>query len=154
MGIRAFDLRHYIIRPTLQHLQLWTKAAENLLLGTAAQESELGTYLHQLNGPALGIYQIEPATHDDIWQHYLDYRRPLAQRVLALGNAREEQLIANLNYATAIARLVYLRAPQALPAHNDLDGLAHYYKRYYNTPKGKATPQQFIENYQRWVTHE
>jgi hypothetical protein len=56
MGIRSYDLRQYVIRPTLQRLGLWSLAAENLLLGTAAQESKLGYYLHQLEGPALGLY--------------------------------------------------------------------------------------------------
>ena len=74
MAINTKHLRLYIIRPTLQKINLWSEAAENLLLGTAAQESLLGTYLKQNgNGPALGIYQMEPNTHKDIWIHYLNY---------------------------------------------------------------------------------
>jgi hypothetical protein len=40
--------------------------AIQLLMGTAAQESHLGTYLKQINGPALGVFQMEPNTEIDI----------------------------------------------------------------------------------------
>ena len=42
--------------------------------GTAAVESRMGTYLRQIGGPALGIWQVEPATHLDCWDNWLDYR--------------------------------------------------------------------------------
>ena len=154
MSIRTEDLRLYVIRPTLEHLQLSSQAAENLLLGTAAQESQMGYYLHQLNGPALGIYQIEPATHQDVWQNYIDYRAPLSKKLLALGAMRESSLVTNLSYATAIARIIYLRVNAPLPEADDIAGLAQYYKTHYNTVKGKATVEEFIANYQRYIEHE
>lgn len=68
MSINCEQLRLYVIRPTLEKIELWSEAAENLLLGTTAQESHMGTYIKQVGkGPALGIYQMEPATHKDIW---------------------------------------------------------------------------------------
>ncbi|KAF0118141.1 MAG: hypothetical protein FD149_866 [Rhodospirillaceae bacterium] len=76
------DSAHFVttvIRPTLLHLGLHSPAAEALLLGTAIQESRLGTYLRQTGGgPALGVYQMEPATHEDIWTNFLAYRPDLA----------------------------------------------------------------------------
>lgn len=42
MIFTADDLRHLVIRDTLNYLDDWSLAAENLLLGTAAQESGLG----------------------------------------------------------------------------------------------------------------
>ena len=73
------QLTDYIIKPTLLQIGLFNHTAVNLLLGTCAQESRMGTYVHQLgNGPALGIYQIEPATHNDIWANFLKYKPALA----------------------------------------------------------------------------
>lgn len=154
MGININDLRNYIVRPTLEHLNLWTQAAENLLLGTAAQESQMGHYLHQVKGLALGIYQIEPATHYDIWKNYLAYHSELAEAIYQLGSPKEEQLIFNLSYATAIARVFYLRVKEPLPDANDLKGLAAYYKRYYNTSRGKATTSDYVKSYKRFVINE
>ncbi len=148
------QFRVLVIRPTLKHLKMWTPAAENLLLGTAAHESRL-TYLKQHgSGPALGVYQIEPATHEDVWENYLKYKGDIAGRVRALAsqnwpgeNNMHRELITNLAYATAIARLVYYRRPEPMPAANDIDGLARYWKQHYNTPLGAGRPAEFVAHY-------
>lgn len=145
------QFRRYVIRPTLQHLKMWSPAAENLLLGTAAHESRL-RYLVQDGGPALGFYQIEPSTHRDIWQNYLVYKAELASTVRSLAgqrfpDERHTELITNLAYATAIARLVYYRQPDPLPAPDDVPALARYWKKIYNTPKGKGHVIDFIRHY-------
>ena len=82
MSINVKDLKFKIIIPTLQFIGLYSESAVNLLLGTAAQESHMGTYLTQIKGPALSIYQIEPKTHADIWKNYLSYRLDLKGKVL------------------------------------------------------------------------
>lgn len=151
MSIDAKQFKLYIIVPTLAKLGLYSDSAVNLLLGTCAQESQMGTYLKQINGPALGIYQEEPASHDDVWDNYLKYKPDLAGKVLAIDSRDTNNLIINLSYATAIARIQYLRAPCPFPAADDLVGLASYYKRYYNTEQGAATVDEFIDNYKRYV---
>lgn len=158
MSINKDQLRALIIRPTLQYLNLWSEAAENLLMGTAAQESQLGTYIHQLgNGPALGIYQMEPNTYDDIYINYLSFKYELGTKVgnllvgLPFHRNDSEEVVGNLYYATAMCRIHYLRIPHPLPDADDLPGLAAYYKKYYNTPLGAATEQQFIDNYKKYV---
>lgn len=151
MSIDAKQLKLYVIVPTLAKIGLYSDAAVNLLLGTCAQESQMGTYLKQINGPALGIYQCEPDTHDDIWDNYLKYKPELSAKVYSIDAREETHLITNLAYATAIARIHYLRAPDALPEANDIESMAHYYKNYYNTANGAATIEQFIVNYKRYV---
>ncbi|HQO65941.1 MAG TPA: two-component regulator propeller domain-containing protein, partial [Spirochaetales bacterium] len=76
-------LRDLIIRPTLVDMGHYSPEAEALLLGIAAQEARGGRYLAQLRGPARGIYQMEPATHDDLWRHFLPSRRPLKALLLS-----------------------------------------------------------------------
>lgn len=148
-------LRDLIIRPTLETLNLWSLAAEALVLGTAIQESRL-VYLRQVGGgPALGIYQIEPATHADLRRNYLDNRPALKNRVAAfLGPSPEpdQQLVTNLAYATAVCRLLYYRAPAPLPAADDVDGLAAYWKAHYNTPVGKGTAAEWATHYRECLS--
>jgi len=144
------DIRRYVIRPVLSHLSLYSEVAEELLVGTISQESRGGTYLHQINGVALGIYQIEPATHVDVFDNYLNYRPQLKERVLYFGDFSDASLLGNLHYATAIARIIYLRAPEPLPETPEPQLLAQYYKRYYNTSHGKATVEDFIKNYEEY----
>ena len=143
------DFRKYVIRPTLTHLELWSQAAEVLLLGTVLTESGLRYLKQKGNGPALGLYQIEPVTHEDIWRSYLDKRknRKLKANVTWLTSRAplEEQLINNLSYATAISRVIYWRKPEQLPEAYDLEGLAKYWKVHYNTYLGAGKEEHFVK---------
>lgn len=120
-------------------------------MGTIAQESAMGRYLVQLgSGPALGICQMEPATHNDIWSNFLKYRSHLVKYIEDISVDRTpEEMVWNLYYAVAMCRIHYLRVPERLP--NNLEGYAYYWKKYYNSHLGKGTEQEFIENYQRYV---
>lgn len=147
------QFRELVIRPVLQASGLWSPAAENLLLGTALVESGLSWLKQRNDGPALGVYQMEPPTHDDLWLNLLRYKRDLRQKAVlwaTSANPSPEEMIGNLNYATIIARLHYLRDPAPLPAADDVVGMARYYKRVWNTDLGKATPEQFVRN---WTKH-
>jgi hypothetical protein len=146
-------LVRYVIRPVLQDLELWSEAAEQLVLGTACVESECGHYLHQLAGPALGIYQMEPATHDDIWGNYLDFQPDISKKVekwiINIGDNLSDEMIGNLYYATAMCRIHYLRVPEEIP--EDLSAQAEYWLKYYNTELGKGTTYGYLNNWYRLV---
>lgn len=165
-GLSPRHLALFVIGPTLAMLAgpdapgIDNPAAVELLVGTAAQESNLRA-LDQITGrndrtlgPAYGLWQIEPATHDDIWANYLAHRPELKARVQALAAAspsRTMQLATNLAYAVAMARLVYYRSPAKLARPGDVAGHAAVWKRVYNTEHGKGEPQQFIDNWRRLV---
>lgn len=153
-------LRKFVIKPVLKAIGKYSTAAEELIMLTAAQESALGKYLHQLgSGPAKGIYQMEPFTHDDIWENFLQYNEDLGWSVNLWAipsnhfenndkdHPEAEQMIGNLYYATAMCRMHYLRVPDRLPEADDVEALAAYYKEFYNTIKGKATAEEAVENY-------
>jgi hypothetical protein len=148
------QLRYLVIEPTLAYLGLSDPAATNLLLGTAAQESGFRFLAQYPTGPARGIYQIEPATHHDLLDNFVKFHPDLAARLSELVFAacdRDQQLTVNLSYATAIARLLYLRAPGPMPKPTDIPGLAAYWKQHYNTPLGAGQPEEFVANFQRYI---
>lgn len=130
--------------------QLATKAAVQLLLGTAAQESNFGYYLEQVRGPARGIFQIEPATAQDLEQ-------TLPPDLSAwLRSYRDSKSIPwalkyELDYQIACCRLKYFQVPQPLPAAYDVAGMAAYWKQFYNTPFGRGTLAEFAANYNKFV---
>lgn len=148
------QFRRHVLQPTLRHLDLYSPAAEELLIGTAIQESGL-CHLHQWQGGAgRGIYQVAPATHDDLLFNYLAHENDLRTRIgrlVAPTPNRIEQLIINLAYATAIARVIYYRQPEPLPAADDVEGQAQYWKRHFNTEKGTGTASDFHINYMEHV---
>ena len=154
--IAVADLRKQIL-DVLTPLGLYSAGAEELLVATCAQESHMGTYRKQIGGPALGIFQMEPATFNDIQGNYLRYHHELAMRINTLGSngmlhdPSAWELVDNDPLAIAMARVQYLRAPGVLPDPLDLKGLWLYYKAHYNTPAGAATIEQFYRNYKTLV---
>lgn len=147
------DLRS-IIQSTLTPLAIYSAAAEELLMATCAQESHLGQYRRQINGPALGIFQMEPGDFDDIFANFLAFKPALRDEVMALSTVQPPQateLVNNDPFAIAMCRVHYMRAPRPLPAATDLEGLWMYYKVNYNSLQGAATQAQFYSNYHRLV---
>ncbi len=137
MGIDITQLKQLVVVPTLAALELTGAAAVNLVTGTALAESG-AEFLHQTDGTALGLWQVEEATEADCWANFIDGDPQLASRVRALipPGATWPNLIGNLQYGAAICRLVYRRSPLALPAAGDAAGMAAYWKRVYNTKLG------------------
>ena len=166
LAIDPRDFLECIIQPTLERLAeglprdkypapINTLAAEQILMGTAIRESKL-RYLRQIGGgPALGPYQMEPFTHDDHWRTYLIRYPELADKLSGMSTTwptRSDQLISNLTYATAMARIHYYRVPQPLPQAGDVEGFAHYWKDHFNSHMGHGTVPQFVLDYNEHVT--
>ena len=138
-----------LIKDTLVPMALYSPDVEELLMSTCAQESLLGTYRHQVNGPAIGIFQDEPGDFNDIWDNFLRNSK-LGDMIGALASTqppRPIELQNNDKFAIAICRAHYLRVKHPLPSASDLMGLWHYYKTYYNSVEGAATQEQFVQNY-------
>jgi hypothetical protein len=129
--------------------------AVELLMFTAAHESKLGTYLVQLNGgPAKGVFQFEPTTWNDIFTNYLDYRPALLDTVKSFGIPDmpiEMNVEGNLAMQIVMARVHYLRVPRPLPSKTNYRAMAEYYKKYWNTIKGKATVDAAIDSYIKYA---
>lgn len=149
------QFRSLIVEPVLSKLRVYSKNAEELLVFTCAAESLGGTLLQQIKGPALGIYQMEPNTYTDIWVNYIRARNQLATLMALHFGCNKipdiERMIYDLHYATAMARIHYLRMPGNLPDAKDVDGMWDYYKKYYNTEKGKAKKEDSIKKYQDFI---
>jgi hypothetical protein len=112
---------------------------------TAAVESRMGTYLTQVKGPARGVFQMEPATEKDLWDNYLKYKPHIVADIAKYNHAHPDQMRWNLAYAILMARIHYLRCPEPIPStHVEL---AAYWKKWYNTHKGKGTPEKALSAY-------
>jgi hypothetical protein len=155
MTINASDFRSYVIQPALAALAPAgipvTKTAGDLLMATAAMETDLGTWLTQVGGPALGVFQIEPESLDNL------VSRLSAKQVTALFSVMPaqptgaemsgwvaENIEGNLLLAAAICRLFYWQAPFAMPASSTVSRLWTVYKTWYNTAEGGATMADFV----------
>lgn len=156
----ATEYRDFVIRPVLQLMgaRFASEAAVQLLALTAAAESGFEFRRQRADyrdgewtyGPARGIYQMEPATFDDV-RRYLRERRGSDQwDAVQIFMPEPETVTADWlcfddALATAIARIRYWMDPEPLPAPDDFDGLWQTYKRVWNTPLGAATRAHVAE---------
>lgn len=147
------DQLRELITETLNEIGLLSNNAVNLLMGTAAQESHMGEYMRQINGPALGIMQMEPATFKDHVRWLSKREDDLIYKIMSSANIQKydaETLKWNLKLSIAMARVHYLRKPEPLPT--TVEAMAAYWKRYYNTNLGSGTIDEFINNYKKYVS--
>lgn len=158
------QLHDYIIKPTLKYMgkSYNTVEARFLLLCTAAIESDCGHFIKQVDGPALGIWQMEPETENDIHEHSdalqkIEFGRLVDNlNIKSFRNFDGDDLVNSPMYACAMARLKYSMTPEPLPeytgdANVDLRAFYDYYAKFYHgvDSEGKELGKS---NYTKWAT--
>lgn len=122
----------------------------DLLLATAITETQLRARFQDRGGDAIGLFQIEYGTYRDLWRraipkHYPKLYTAMRQR---FGDAKNgaimfEDLQKNDILSALFARVKYFESKEPIPSMSDIDAQAEYYKRIYNTAKGKANVERF-----------
>lgn len=138
--------------------KLGAQNAVELLMGTAAQETNLGYYLRQHPaGPGRGPYSIEQATHVDVVRYLqrpqnailLDLVNSMVRRGATLGD--EGELVDNFAYAHAICRIRYWYETAPIAVAGDIRGHGEYWKQHFNTPAGAGTVEEFMANWKKCI---
>mgnify|MGYP003365417421 CR=1 FL=1 len=134
-----------VILPVLDALALPGDpvARRQLMAGIGNVETGYRTR-RQANGPALGYWQVEPRTHDDLWRNWLGNRLTLAHiargylpsqySASPIGHA--SAMVLSDSYGLCIAALVFFRSDEPLPARDDPVAQCRAWKRAYNTAAG------------------
>jgi hypothetical protein len=99
--------------------------------------------------PAIGFWQIEPATMNDMIDNYIAYRSHYKKNLISLGMNFEQDTImsvmSNMAVQAALCRLHYRRDKNPIPSWDDLEAQASYWKRVYNSHLGRGTVEHFME---------
>tara|TARA_B100000809_G_C15009910_1_gene484579 strand:- start:536 stop:991 length:456 start_codon:yes stop_codon:yes gene_type:complete len=135
-----------IIKFTLEHLDMYSEDAASLVYRTGMAESSY-KHLRQVKGPAIGFFQVEPATIIDTVSNYVDYRPELRTKLWSLGwddTKYEQRVLSSIALQAAFCRLKYRRDSKPLPKADDVMGQAKYWKRIYNSEHGKGTVEHFM----------
>jgi hypothetical protein len=151
MTILGSDFSAQVVIPALQMLAPagipYTKTAHDLIMGTCAQESLMGTYLVQQMGPGIGVGMATPSEVPGILARLTPAQRVIMQKVAQNGDLTNvTQLVTNLMLAAMVVRAWYWVEPAALPP-DTVAGLWGYYKKFYNTALGAATETQWNTNW-------
>jgi hypothetical protein len=133
------------ITETLLEQRLHSYSAVELMLMIAGHESLGFKFRHQIGGgPALGPFQIEPPTHDDIWRR----SRSIHRNAKRAGYTQDSKRLATDDkYSVFMARHRIMLDPKPIPT--TLQAMADWCKREWNGD-GKATPEEYLRDYNLW----
>jgi hypothetical protein len=148
MSIHPIQLRT-LIKEELNKLNPQLVNGTELLMFTAAAETHCGTWLWQHtnldeipDNLAYGIFQMEALAYRDACNYILRYKPNYIV-------PPRKRLITDLQLAIWTARCYYLRFAEPIP--KDEEGLARYWKKYWNTEKGKGTIDAALWKYLEFV---
>tara|TARA_R110000744_G_scaffold105561_1_gene201724 strand:- start:1732 stop:2193 length:462 start_codon:yes stop_codon:yes gene_type:complete len=149
------QLTELVIVPTLHEIPKgYSPEAVMAIQMIIAHESSGGEYLAQTKGPALGIIQMEPFTHNQVWKFgdSIQKNAELLKIVtpgLGVKNVPSpNRLIYDLRYCVFMARQKLFMAPGAFP--KDSGDMSRYLKVHWNG-NGKATATKYHYDYVKWV---
>lgn len=123
----------------------------NMIIETACVESCCGNYIKQINGPACGIFQIEPKTARDIYTNFIVYRPEYIEyydRLYINYLSLEQNLTYNLAFQIFMCRIFYLRIKDPIPVTRE--SRAEYWKKYYNTKLGKGSISGYLDKVKKY----
>jgi hypothetical protein len=147
--ITPTDFRTTIITPAFQAFTPYPSVAltpfvANLLMSTCAVESEMGTYTKQIDGPALGIFQMDPSTLTDTVAIARSLFPVTYQAVENPSMVPAAQILVDNVYAAVLCRIYYYSRPFVMPTTDDVNNLWLIYKKWWNTRAGSTTKAQFV----------
>ncbi len=138
------DFKH-LCTETLLDWGLHSDHCVELLAMICAHESLGGKHRRQIGGgPALGIFQIEPVTHNSVWDNS-DSIRARAKRYGITEDVG--RLETDDRYSIWVAR--HYLAMDKNPLPKTPEAMAAYCKSYWNRT-GKATPEKYLNDWQAW----
>ncbi|MCP4281456.1 MAG: hypothetical protein GY776_15820 [Alteromonas sp.] len=121
-----------------------------------AHESKRGQYIEQIDGgPALGWIQMEPTTHDTVWEHgdsvweNADLMGIVTSEQLAYNKPPPaERLLYDMRYNVFMARQRLFMKPERFPT--TLLGMSAYLKKHWNTTRGAADNLSYLHDWESW----
>lgn len=154
------EFHSHVIVPALKVTNLLMPSRQVLILGTFGTESNF-EHLVQNGGPALGLGQMEPFTYTAMLDYLTKRQKQLKAAIMSAcyfeTMPSAEALIWNMRFAVLMTAVKYYEFSDPLPSPNDAQGLMEYYKKYYNSDKGKANSdhalpyfQQACDIYDKW----
>ncbi len=150
-GLTRLDQVFQLIEDVVEKLKGTSEnveATKQLMIGTIAQETKLGTY----RDPSpykygSGLCQIDPKLPFEDIQDRAGKWIGIVKDIFAIDieRATHRELELSPLLSVVMARVKYKIVPYTIPP--DFDGQWKYYKKWYNSYAGKATKEEYTRNY-------
>lgn len=134
--------------------------AAQLMIGTACTESNFGTHPDFREGYGFGWAQFDRIRVKDV-ASYIRQRDSLCASILSETGLNvpfydTDTLCHILKFSPLVSaffcRVGYMQIPEALPAVGDIEGQAHYYKKFWNSyhPNAKGSVEKYLADWQEF----
>lgn len=141
------QFKKYAVTPITRHFPSPRKATQHLM-AFAAHESVGATYMHQIKGPAMGPYQMEPPTKRLV-DRWVDRRDHATWGMEVYHLAPMDELRTDLKCATWYARILLLADPSPLAPLDDWEAIYGIYRQVWR-PGKPPTPEGFRRAHRAW----
>jgi len=141
-------IKKHIIAPALVAIGAYSDDRLDMVFVTGAAETLYQDIRQHNNGIAVSWFQIERITHDDLYRFLsANKKQYILDGLIKLthGRIHFKELEANPFYAAACCAIRYMYEPSPLPKAGQRMRQAEYWKRFYNSAKGKGTEGGFLE---------
>jgi len=151
------QLLNHVVIPMLKDIPKGlTEQSKLAIMMIIAHESKRGEFIKQIGkGPAVGLIQMEPRTHDStwkfgdsIWINAMNAGIITPQEKASGIHPPAERLIYDLKYNVFMARQRLFMKPGTLPS--DLVSMSLYLKKHWNSVVGKANEDSYMVDYELW----
>lgn len=154
--MNKFQLEQFIVRPMLKQMRRgYSEMSELAIMMIIAHESKRGKYIKQITGPALGLIQMEPETHDCTWDNGDSiWDNALLCEIITVSEHNHkkhppaDRLIYDLRYNVFMARQRLFMKPEQFP--NSIGEMSVYLKKHWNSVVGSATNDSYANDYRLW----
>lgn len=156
MSISKLQLTDLVIKPVLEKIPKGLSDESLVAIQMIiAHESQRGRYLKQINGPALGLIQMEPTTHnsawkfgDSIWDNALTLGIITSHEYNNKSHPKPERLIYDLAYNVFMARQRLFMKREKLP--RPPAKISMYLKNHWNSVHGAADGYSYLDDWKSW----
>lgn len=144
------QVKKYWVEPALEYFppKLLTPNRTQFMVAIGLVESGYNYVAQVPDAEALGFWQMENFTFHDCIDNFLSYESQFSEGWTNLQNTHTI-LYSALAYDCVLAcymtAIKIYRAPPELPAYNDIEGMAKYWKTYYNTSEGAGTIERAVQ---------
>lgn len=151
MNREAQHVYELIIKPVLPLIGLDSPSARLLMVCTGQVETAYDNLRQVLPsgnyGPGYGWWSQQENSFMQCVK-YLSKEHKLKDRILSAcfldTMPNIEALVWNIRFALCMARVHYWQFKEPLPHAEDLEAMARYWKKYYNSPTGAGTVERFM----------
>lgn len=140
----------YWIKPALEFFPepLRTPNRKQFMVAIGLVESGYNYVAQVPEADALGYWQVQRNTYLDNQVNFLDFKNEFNHYWVLLKKihiASYPSMASDCVFACYMGAITVYRAPAALPEYNDIEGMAKYWKTYYNASPRGASIEEAME---------